>query len=201
MTPKEVFMKTKQFLIIFTLAVFFAGCATMPPNELVNARSAYRIASEGPAAQLAPVELHKAQEALNLAEQSFLKESDSYKTKDLAYAAQRKAEKAEAVGALAANKASKDNANANFQKEQTEIVKQGKRDLRDSEKQTIAARAELDKRAAVEEVKDKANAETVEQGKQDLRDSEQRTADARAELARLAVVKEEKRGLVVTLSG
>jgi outer membrane protein OmpA-like peptidoglycan-associated protein len=201
MTPKEVFMKTKQFLIIFTLAVFFAGCATMPPNELVNARSAYRIASEGPAAQLAPVELHKAQEALNLAEQSFLKESDSYKTKDLAYTAQRKAEKAGAVGALAANKASKDNANANFQKEQTEIVKQGKQDLRDSEKQATAARAELDKRAAVEEVKDKANAEIVEQGKQNLRDSEQRTADARAELARLAVVKEEKRGLVVTLSG
>jgi outer membrane protein OmpA-like peptidoglycan-associated protein len=201
MTPKEVFMKTKQFLIIFTLAVFFAGCATMPPNELVNARSAYRIASEGPAEQLAPVELHKAQEALNLAEQSFLKEPDSYKTKDLAYAAQRKAEKAGAVGALAADKAIKDNANANFQKKQTEIVKQGKQDLRDSEKQTTAARAELDKRAAVEEVKDKANAEIVEQGKQNLRDSEQRTADARAELARLAVVKEEKRGLVVTLSG
>jgi Outer membrane protein and related peptidoglycan-associated (lipo)proteins len=194
-------MKTKQFLIIFTLAVFFAGCATMPPNELVNARSAYRIASEGPAAQLAPVELHKAQEALNLAEQSFLKESDSYKTKDLAYTAQRKAEKAGAVGALAADKASKDKANADFQKKQTEIVKQGKQDLSDSEKQTAAARAELDKRAAVEEVKDKANAEIVEQGKQNLRDSEQRTADARAELARLAVVKEEKRGLVVTLSG
>src|SRR5664280_821421 len=152
MTPKEVFMKTKQFLIIFTLAVFFAGCATMPPNEL-------------------------------------------------AYTAQRKAEKAGAVGALAADKASKDNANANFQKKQTEIVKQGKQDLRDSEKQATAARAELDKRAAVEEVKDKANAEIVEQGKQNLRDSEQRTADARAELARLAVVKEEKRGLVVTLSG
>jgi outer membrane protein OmpA-like peptidoglycan-associated protein len=201
MTPKEVFMKKKQFLILVSLAVFIAGCATMPPNELVNARSAYRIASEGQAAQLAPAELQNAHEALNLAEQSFLKESDSYKTKDLAYAAQRKAEKAEAVGAMAADKASKDKANVDFQKKQTAIVKQGKQDLRDSKKQTTSALAELDKRAAVEEVKDKANAETVEKGKQDLRDSEQRTADLRAELARLAVVKEEKRGLVVTLSG
>jgi outer membrane protein OmpA-like peptidoglycan-associated protein len=201
MTPKEVFMKKKQLLILVTLTVFFAGCATMPPNELVNARSAYRIASEGPAEQLAPAELHKAQEALNLAEQSFLKESDSYKTKDLAYAAQRKSEKAGALGAIAADKASKDKANVDFQKKQTEIVKQGKQDLKDSKQQTTAVLSELEKRDAVEEVKDKANAETVEKGKQDLRDSEQRTADLRAELARLAVVKEEKRGLVVTLSG
>jgi outer membrane protein OmpA-like peptidoglycan-associated protein len=208
MTPKEDFMKKKQFLILFTLAVFFAGCATMPPNELVNARSAYRIASEGPAEQLAPAELHKAHEALVLAEQSFLKEPDSYKTKDLAYAAQRKSEKAGALGAIAADKASKDKANVDFQKKQTEIVKQGKQDLSDSEKQTTAARAELDKQAAIKEAKDKSDAELqkqqaeiVEQGKQDLRDSEQRTADARAELARLGVVKEEERGLVVTLSG
>jgi outer membrane protein OmpA-like peptidoglycan-associated protein len=201
-------MKTKQFLILFTLAVFFAGCATMPPNELVNARSAYRIASEGPAEQLAPVELHKAQEALKLAEESFLKEPDSYKTKDLAYVAQRKSEKAGALGAMAADKASRDKSNVAFQKKQTEIVKQGKQDLSDSEKRTTAAQAELDKQAAIKEAKDKSDAELqkqqaeiVAQGKQDLRDSEQRTADARAELARLGVVKEEERGLVVTLSG
>jgi outer membrane protein OmpA-like peptidoglycan-associated protein len=215
-------MKTLQFMILVTFVALFIGCATVAPNELVNARSAYQIASQGPAEQLVPSELHKAHEALVLAEQSFLKDPDSQKTKDLAYVAQRKSEQAGALGAMAADKASKDKANATFQKKQTEIVKQGKQDLSDSEKRTADARAELDKQAAVKESKDKSDAELaavraskdkadadfqqqqaeiVKQGKQDLSDSEKRTADALAELAKLAAVKEEERGLVVTLSG
>jgi outer membrane protein OmpA-like peptidoglycan-associated protein len=215
-------MKTLQFMILVTFVALFIGCATVAPNELVNARSAYQIASQGPAEQLVPSELHKAHEALVLAEQSFLKDPDSQKTKDLAYVAQRKSEQAGALGAMAADKASKDKANAAFQKKQTEIVKQGKQDLSDSEKRTADARAELDKQAAVKESKDKSDAELaavraskdkadadfqqqqaeiVKQGKQDLSDSEKRTADALAELAKLAAVKEEERGLVVTLSG
>jgi outer membrane protein OmpA-like peptidoglycan-associated protein len=189
-------MKTLQFLILVTFVALFAGCATVAPNELVNARSAYQYASEGPAAQLAPAELHKAQEALVLAEQSFLKEPDSHKTKDLAYVAQRKSEQAGALGAMAADKASKDKANADFQKKQTEIIKQGKQDLSDSEKQAADARAELDKQAAVQAAKDKSDAdfqkkqaEIVMQGKQDLSDSEKRTADARAQLDKLAADK------------
>ena len=183
-------MKTIQFLILVTFIAFVAGCATVAPNELINARLAYQHASEGPAEQLAPVELHKAHEALLLAEKSFQKDSDSYKTKDLAYVAQRKSERAGALGTLAANKARKDKANAAFQNEQTEIVKQGKQDLSDSEKQTAEARAESDKQA-----------EIVKQTKQDLSDSEKRTADAMAALASLAAVKQEERGLVITLSG
>jgi outer membrane protein OmpA-like peptidoglycan-associated protein len=213
MTQKEDFMKTRQFLILVTLVALFAGCATMPPNELINARSAYRRASEGPAEQLVPAELHKAHEALVLAEQSFLKESDSYKTKDLAYVAQRKSEQAGALGAMAADKAIKDKADADFQKQQGEIVKQGKRDLSDSEKRTADAMAELDKAAAVKASKEKADAElaavkaskdqadaellkqqaeTVKQGKQDLSDSEKRTAVALAELDKLAADKASK---------
>jgi outer membrane protein OmpA-like peptidoglycan-associated protein len=222
MNPKEALMKTLQFLILVTFVALFTGCATVAPNELVNARSAYQLASEGPAKQLEPAELHKAQEALVLAEQSFLKDPDSHKTKDLAYVAQRKAEKAGALGAMAAEKARKDKANVDFQKKQTEIVKQGKKDLSDSEKRTALAQAEIDKLAAVEASKEKSDAElaavraskeksdaelqkqqaeAVKQGKQDLSDSEKRTADALAALAALAAVKEEERGLVVTLSG
>jgi outer membrane protein OmpA-like peptidoglycan-associated protein len=129
------------------------------PNELVNARSAYRNASEGPAEQLAPAELHKAHEALVLAEQSFQKDPNSHKTKDLAYVAQRKSEQAGALGTMAADKASKDKANADFQKKQTEIVKQGKQDLSESEQRTAAAQAELDKSAAIKASKEKSDAE------------------------------------------
>ena len=74
-------MKTTQLLILVTFVALFAGCATVAPNELINARLAYLHASEGPAEQLAPAELHKAHEALVLAVQSFLKEPDSYTTK------------------------------------------------------------------------------------------------------------------------
>ena len=144
-------MKTMQFLILVTFVAFIAGCATVAPNELINARLAYQHASEGPAEQLAPVELHKAHEALDLAEKSFQKEPDSYKTKDLAYAAQRKSEMAGALGVMAADKASKDKANVAFQNKQTEIVKQGKQDLSDSEKQTADALAALASLAAVKQ--------------------------------------------------
>lgn len=201
-------MKTIQILILVTFVICVAGCATMAPNELVKARSAYQNASEGPAAQLAPAELHKAHEALVLAEQSFQKEPDSYKTKDLAYVAQRKSEMAGVLGTLAADKAIKDKANVAFQNKQTEIVKQGKQDLIDSEKQTAEAQAEIDKQAALREAKEKSDAklqmqqaEIARQTKQALSDSEKRTADALAALASFAAVKEEERGLVVTLSG
>jgi outer membrane protein OmpA-like peptidoglycan-associated protein len=183
-------MKTKYFLIIVTLAVFFAGCATLPPKELVSARQAYQTASEGPAAKLAPAELHKAQEALNLAEQSFRKDADSARTIDLAYVAQRRAQLAGAVGAMAADTSRKDRADADLQRKQGEIIRQGRQDVRDAENQTAAARAEIDKQAALKEAKDKSDAEyrmkrdeMAQQSRQDLSDSRERTAQARNELA------------------
>jgi outer membrane protein OmpA-like peptidoglycan-associated protein len=175
-------MKTIQFLCLVTVVALFTGCAAVVPNELINARSAYEHASAGPAAQLAPAELHKAHEALLLGEASFQENHDSYETRDLAYAAQRKSELAAAFGAMAADKASTAKADADFDKKQAEIVKQGKQDLRDSEQRTAEAQADLAELVAVNE-------------------SEKRAADAEAELAKLAAGKEEERGLVVTLSG
>ena len=40
-------MKTTQLLILVTFVALFAGCATVAPNELINARLAYLHASEG----------------------------------------------------------------------------------------------------------------------------------------------------------
>jgi outer membrane protein OmpA-like peptidoglycan-associated protein len=187
MTQKEIYMKTLQFLTLATSVALFAGCATVAPNELLSARSAYQHASDGPAKQLAPDELHKAHEALALAEQSFQKDSDSYKTKDLAYVAQRKSEQAGAIGAMAADKATKERANADFTKKQTEMVKQGKQELSDSEKRTADARAELDKQAALKAANDIAAADfqvqqaMIAQGKQELVDSEKLAAREKAD--------------------
>ncbi len=191
-------MKTKQLLALVTSAVLFAGCASVAPNELVNARSAYQLASEGPAKQLVPAELHKAHEALAMAEQSFQKAPDSFKTKDLAYVAQRKSEQAGALGIMAADTASKDKSNADYQKMQTEIVAQGKQDLRDSEKRTADAQTEIDKQAALKAAKDTADANLqrqqadIERGQQALRDADKRTAVAQAEIDKQAALKAAK---------
>ena len=188
-------MKTSNYLILASCAALFAGCVTVAPSELVNARAAYQDASQGPAQHLAPAELLKAHGALDLAEQSFQKEPDSYKTKDLAYVAQRKSEQAGALGSIAASRASKESANADFQQKQTELVNQGKQDLSDSERRTAEARNENEKQAAIKAAKEKADAESqlqqaqIEQGKQDLNNAEKRAAANQAELDKQAALK------------
>lgn len=185
-------MKTLKLVTLVTLAAAFTGCATVAPPELVNARSAYQQASEGPAKQLAPAELHKAHEALAMAEQSFKKDADSYKTKDLAYVAQRKSELAGALGSITADKANKDSANADYQMKQAELVKQGKEDLSDSQNQTADAEAELARQAEIKTAKDKADADyqmqqaAIAQGEKDLRNAQNQAAATQAELVKQA---------------
>ena len=86
-------MKMMGSLIMIACAALLGGCAATVPSELVNARLAYQHASAGPAAELAPVDLHKAQEALAQAENSFSQDAKSYHTRDLAYVAHRRAQK------------------------------------------------------------------------------------------------------------
>jgi outer membrane protein OmpA-like peptidoglycan-associated protein len=188
-------MKTMHLVILGAGLALLAGCASAPPKELTNARSAYQLASQGPAAQLVPAELHKAHAALALAEESFKQEPDSFKTKDLADVAERKSQMAGALGTMAANKANKDTANADFQNKQTELLKQGKQDLSDSEKKGKQDLSDSQQQGQ------QALLESERKGKQELSDSQKRTADALADLAKMTAVKEEERGLVITLSG
>ena len=95
------------------VALVGTACATTTPVELSNARAAYRRASDGPAAQHNPADLHKAKTALDEAEHNFIEEKNSKKTVDLAYIAQRTAQIAEARAATAV--ASKSSANAKLE--------------------------------------------------------------------------------------
>ncbi len=173
-------MKTVHYLMPLMLVTLMAGCATVTPNELVNARSAYLHASSGPAQQLVPADLHKARTALDRAEQAFLNEPDSYKTKDLAYVALRKSEQADALGIMAADKATRERANIDFQRQQTAIMRQTKQDLSDSERREADARAEIDRQAM------------IAQGKKELSDSRKQTAEAQAEIDKQAALKAAK---------
>ena len=116
-------MKPTASLMIALCAGLLAGCAaSVPPTELVNARQAYQHATAGQAALLVPAELHKAQEALAIAEKSFLDEPQSFRTRDLAYVADRKAKMAEALATIAAGNATTAKANKDYQAAQIEIV-------------------------------------------------------------------------------
>ena len=208
-------MKTIKYLVLVAFTGFFVSCAaTSIPTELSNARQAYQHASEGPAAQLVPAELHKAKQALDRAEVSFEKDPKSYKTKDLAYVAERKAIRADALASIAAQKANAARANKQYQTTQGEIIEKTQADLArtKTEKAEAASAAQADKLAAQQQVlldseKRSADAAAAEAAanlaaaQQARMDAEKRAADAQAELAAVAKLKEESRGLVITLSG
>lgn len=160
-------MKPTRYLIIFLCAGLLAGCASVAPPELISARKAYQQASEGQAAQLVPAELHKAKEALVIAEKSFQDDPKSFLTRDLAYVADRKAKMAEALATTAAGNAATAKANKDYQAAQTEIVKNTKEDLAASERSAALKAGQL---AAEQKAR---------------LDAEKRVADANAEAQRV----------------
>ncbi len=221
-------MKMKPFMLI-TISAFagliIAGCASVPPPELIGARESYERAINSHAAQLVPAEVHKAHEALALAEASFKEDPKSYKTRDLAYIADRKAKMAVALAATAAEKSTTAKANSDYSAAQTEIMKNTKKDLATqtelnrSSQADLAAQTELAKTSqadletqkelskstqedlAVSERNNALKSEQLIAEKKGRADAEARASKAQSDLTKLAAVKDEARGLVITLSG
>lgn len=176
-------MKTGHLFLTIVGAGVFSACATAVPPELVNARAAYSRASTGPAAQVAPAELHVAGDALALAEQSFTQDPESYRTTDLAYVAQRKAQLAEASASITIQQGKEAKAKNDFQNAQSKVVANAKQDLSQTRNALATTTQQL----------------TAEQEARAAADK--RAADSQAALAKLAAVKDEARGMVITLSG
>src|ERR1700733_9161523 len=133
--------------------VALVGCATalQPPQELVDARSAYQHAAAGPATKYVPAELHVARESLDVAERSFNDSPKSRDAVDNAYIALRKAQRAEALG---------DAASATEMKQQAEreVGKTQEAMLSDDQAKLRATRGEL---AHERDSSAKARAETA----------------------------------------
>ena len=178
MTPSN------RLYLTVTLALAAAGCATTnPPSELVDARSSYERAKSGPAAKFNPAGLHTAEEAIDAAEQSFAQDGDTRRTKDLAYAADRRARIAEAHARTMQATRSQEQADRNARATQTARLKTTTAELGRANTQIEMKDAEL-----ANEREARASAET-------------RAAQAAADLAKYATVKQEPRGMVITLSG
>ena len=154
------------------------GCATaQPPQELVDARAAYVRAQKSHAADLSPVSLHAAKQALDGAEKRFADDGASVETVDQSYIALRKAQLAEADGSIAYHKQQLDAAHKDTQAAQQKAAQQTQSEL---------ARTK-------EQLAQEANARA---------EAERRAKDAMEKLqAANTAVKQEPRGTVITLPG
>ncbi len=152
-------MKLMKYFIVLAFAGLLISCsASLPPQELLDARLAYHNASIGQAGQLVPAELHKAKTALDIAEKSFLDDPDSYITRDLSYIADRKSKLADALAVTFAENEATKKAKKEYELTQAEIVKETTEQLSieqqariDAELIAANALADLAKLAAVKE--------------------------------------------------
>ncbi|MDB4972606.1 MAG: outer membrane protein [Myxococcaceae bacterium] len=162
--------------VCFAALAFGPGCAHDPPKELVDARAAYRQAASGVAATESPAQLHTANNALQLAEQTFKDKGDDEHTRDLSYVAMRKAQLAEVQGRLLQDENRLKALEAQQQQHQGQELSSLRGQYQTQQQQLAAAEAAR-------------------------KESEARAAQAAAELAKIASVKQEDRGMVITLSG
>jgi outer membrane protein OmpA-like peptidoglycan-associated protein len=176
-------MKCTRSVIISVCAGLLIGCAAnIPPPELTDARQAYSRASAMLPAHATSAELDVARDALLLAEKSFQDNAQSFRTRDLAYIADRKAKVAEALAGSACSHAATSIANQDYSATQTERL------TNTQEYQATAERA-----TAIDPLQ---FAREVREGP----DAKSRAFGAQADLVKLAAVREEARGLVITLA-
>lgn len=173
------------------LVVALGACGShMPPQQLVDARAAYDHAAASGASKTVPAEVHVARESLDAAERKFADDPDSRDVVDLAYIAQRKAQRAEALGVVAAANDSLALAEKDRTRTQEAIINH-------QEDQLQNAHASLDKtHQALEQQK-----QLTEQERAAREAAEKKAQDAMDSLAKQMAVKADTRGTVITLSG
>jgi outer membrane protein OmpA-like peptidoglycan-associated protein len=189
-------------LTLATLSLIATACGTVPPPELVAARSAYKHASL--ARTEAPAELHKAKSSLDLAEAAFSNKPEAQSTRDLAYVAQRKAQLATAIARTRVAERQQKLAEEQYRAQQQKSARKTTDALAAARGDLAATRDDL----ANTKRSGHATAKALDSERASRRDAEaraatykQRAKDAIAALAKLAAVKQEARGLVITLSG
>jgi outer membrane protein OmpA-like peptidoglycan-associated protein len=176
---------------LILIGVGAMGCATAsPPTELLNARSAYRSASQGPAAQHDPADMHTAKKALDLAEHSFAENGDTQGTRDLAYTADRRAKIAEARGSA---------------KQYTETQQETLADMHAAQtthaRNTSAELGRANQKLAMQGQAIENQDVQIADERQRREEAEKKLAQAMTDLSKFASVKQETRGTVITLSG
>jgi outer membrane protein OmpA-like peptidoglycan-associated protein len=200
---------TRSFSLAALPALLGLACATVaPPKELVEARSEFERASNGPTAKVNPAGLYEAKKFLTKANNAFEQDATSDNTRDLSYIALRKVQYANAQARI--ELANQEKARAERERAKVEHDQQRtkqklteselaeiRRKLTESEEQR---RAEAEKLARYNEQL-QSTSQQLQAEKQARLDAEKKADEAVANLAKIALVKQETRGLVITLSG
>ncbi|MDB4989197.1 MAG: outer membrane protein [Myxococcaceae bacterium] len=163
-------------LCLIALVGSGVGCAHNPPKELLDARAAYKQAASGIATKETPAQLHTADNALKLAEDTFDKDGDSEHTRDLSYVAMRKAQLAEVQARVQQNENKLAELESHMSQQQAQELAKLRGQYSAQQQALLASEAAR-------------------------KDAEARAAAAAADLQRIASVKQESRGMVITLSG
>ena len=90
-------MNQRLRILLAGAALAGAGCVTTVPRELMDAQQEYDVAQNGPTRELAPVQLHEAEKALERANRAYVQHPRSRDVEDLAYLARRKVQLAESL--------------------------------------------------------------------------------------------------------
>jgi outer membrane protein OmpA-like peptidoglycan-associated protein len=167
--------------IVFTAATACSGA--VPPQELVNARTAYDRAAHDSTARLDPADLHTARQSLDVAEKSFKQDGDVLQTRDVAYTAERQVQIAESRART-----------SNMLRERQQVIARMGADQAAAVRDTSAALGRANQQIA-------SQGQQLDSERQRRADAEKRASQAAADLARIASVKQEPRGMVITLSG
>jgi outer membrane protein OmpA-like peptidoglycan-associated protein len=168
----------------FAIAVGISACATTaPPADLVAARTSYERAQHGTAAKFNPADLDTARKAIQAAEQSFADEGDTQQTRDLAYAADRRSQIAEA--------------RANT----TQATAKAQQTTDDMHATTSAQLGRANQKLALQGQQMQTQSQQLTTEREAREAADKRAAQAAADLAKVASVKQEDRGMVITLSG
>jgi outer membrane protein OmpA-like peptidoglycan-associated protein len=178
---------------IAAASVLLIACgSSLPPRELVDARSSYEKAKTGQASQLKPDLVHEAKVALDQAEASFNDDPNGDRTRDLSYIAGRKSELAMAQAGQAAAIQQKEQASRDLLSLQAQGLQKAQGELSQTRQQLAAAGEKL-----------QLTGKQLEEEKAARALAEKRARDAMDKLAVAAAlaVKEEPRGTVITLPG
>ncbi len=181
---------TRTATLILVVAGGMACATASPPKELLNARSAYRNASQGPAAKHDPADMHTAKKALDLAEHSFAENGDTQVTRDLAYTADRRAKIADARGSAKQYTATQQETLADMHAAQTTHAQKTSAELGRAN-QKLAMQGQAIENQDVQ----------IADERQRREEAEKKLAQAMTDLSKFASVKQETRGTVITLSG
>lgn len=180
-----------RLLLPASVLLLLAACAeSVPPRDLVEARSTYSEAANSPAAQLKPDDLLTAKQQLDLAESLYAAHGDTIETRDAAYIAVRRAKFAESTARTVIAMRDKDQADKDLQNNTNS-------QLRNAQGQIISQQQTL----GAQQVVLNKTAEDLQRERVARMEAERKAAEAMADLQKIANVKKDDRGMIITLPG